>query len=409
MEIDTTSIKGETFEKDVFRLISECLSQDEGIIFGGEFDFLLPDGVKKLKWPKNTAVEIKYRLIYNSFSKIREIYDRIQPSKLIVVVINENVTSLRLTNNARMSRRQIEVISYQDLYKKASAIGISNTDYAKEGNSGNKYLDNVDANIQEKIKGVLKRDKISIFLGAGVSASAGVVTWNSLLEQLCIKKGLPKIDSDIESVIKGRYIIDAYKKQQKEIPDDFYIDMRNILYANIHSSKLINSIAKLIATSNIESIISYNYDDLVEQKVNEEKPCYSVFDKSRPIDGSSLHVYHVHGFIPQNGDWSPIVLGEKEYHQIYQESYNWGNVEQLHALCRSACLFIGLSMNDPNLRRLIDISNDGGEVEPVHYAFLRKIEYDVPFMEKVMRGFGVNCVWYDRHEELPELLKSLCN
>lgn len=48
MEIDTTSIKGETFEKDVFRLISNCLSQDEGIVFGGEFDFLLPNGVKKL-------------------------------------------------------------------------------------------------------------------------------------------------------------------------------------------------------------------------------------------------------------------------------------------------------------------------------------------------------------------------
>ena len=391
---------------DSFRTV---LSQDEGIVFGGEFDFLLPNGVKKLKWPKNTAVEIKYRLIYNSFSKIREIYDRIQPSKLIIVVINENETSLRLTNNARMSRRQIEVISYQDLYKKTSAIGISNMDFAEDENNGNKYLDNVDANIQERIKGVLKRDKISIFLGAGVSASAGVVTWNSLLEQLCIKKGLPKIDSDIESVIKGRYIIDAYKKNPNEIPDDFYIDMRNILYANIHTSKLINSIARLIEISNIESIISYNYDDLVEQKVNEKKPCYPVFDKSRPIDGNSLHVYHVHGFIPQNGDWSPIVLGEKEYHQIYQESYNWGNVEQLHALCRSACLFIGLSMTDPNLRRLIDISNNGGEVEPVHYAFLRKIEYDVPFMEKVMRGFGVNCVWYDRHEELPELLESLCN
>jgi hypothetical protein len=406
MQIDSRLINGETIEKDVFILISECLSQDEGIVFGGEFDYLLPDGVKKLKWPKNTAIEIKYRLIYNSISKIREIYDRLQPSKLIVVVMNENMTSLKLTNNASRVRRPIEVISYQDLYKKISAIDISNTDYTEEENCGNKYQDNVEANIQEKVKGVLKRDKISIFLGAGVSASAGVVTWNSLLEQLCIKKGLPKIDSDIESVIKGRYIIDAYKKQQKEIPDDFYIDMRNILYANIHSSKLINSIAKLIATSNIESIISYNYDDLVEQKVNEEKPCYSVFDKSRPIDGSSLHVYHVHGFIPQNGDWSPIVLGEKEYHQIYQESYNWGNVEQLHALCRSACLFIGLSMNDPNLRRLIDISNDGGEVEPVHYAFLRKIEYDVPFMEKIMRGFGINCVWYERHEDLPKLLET---
>jgi len=52
MEIDTTSIKGETFEKDVFRLISNSLSQDEGIVFGGEFDFLLPNGVKKIKVAK---------------------------------------------------------------------------------------------------------------------------------------------------------------------------------------------------------------------------------------------------------------------------------------------------------------------------------------------------------------------
>ena len=58
---------------------------------------------------------------------------------------------------------------------------------------------------------------------------------------------------------------------------------------------------------------------------------------------------------------SLIVLGEKEYHKIYQEPYNWGNIEQLHALNRNVCFFIGLSMNDPNLRRLIDGSNEDGE------------------------------------------------
>ena len=101
------------------------------------------------------------------------------------------------------------------------------------------------------------------------------------------------------------------------------------------------------------------------------------------------------------------MLGEKEYHKVYQEAYNWGNVEQLHALCRNVCFFIGLSMRDPNLRRLIDISNDGGEIERVHYAFLRKSENDVPFMEKIMRGFGVNCIWYDEHEDLPRMIYGL--
>lgn len=400
----------ETIEQEIYRLISRCLGGDETITLGKEFDIILPNGVKKLKWPENTAVEIKYRLIYNSFSRIRDFYDKIQPRRLIVVVIDNNIPSPRLLNNVRLSGRKIDVVSYQEFVDKVRVIALDNTNNLTEDNDKTLISEkDKNAYFRDKAKDALEKSKISLFLGAGVSASAGVVTWNSLLEQLCIKKNLSKIDSDIDSVVKGRYIIDEYKKQDREIPEDFYEDMRNILYANIHPSKLIDSISNFIIKCNIESIISYNYDDLVEQKVNGKKPCYSVYDKSRPVDGSSLHVYHVHGFIPQKGDWSPIVLGEKEYHRIYQESYNWGNVEQLHALCRSVCFFIGLSMTDPNLRRLIDISIDGGEVEPVHFAFLRKIEYDVPFMEKVMRGFGVNCIWYDKHEELPELLEALIN
>lgn len=406
--MDKRIISEETIEQEIYRLISRCLGNGETIALGGEFDIILPDGVEKLKWPKNTAVEIKYRLIYNSFSRIREFYDKIRPRKLIVVVIDENVSSLRLESNVRMSRRNIEVFSYQKLMQLVNSIVTDeNKQEIAERHEEDAYIKDKDLNIRRKAKESLKNSKISLFLGAGVSASAGVVTWNSLLEQLCIKKGLSKIDSDIDSVVKGRYIIDEYKKQEKEIPDDFYNDMRGILYANLRSSKLIESLAGMITKSNMESIISYNYDDLVEQEVRKIKACHSVYDKSRPIDGDNLYVYHVHGFIPQDGDWSPIVLGEKEYHKIYQESYNWGNVEQLHALCRSVCFFIGLSMTDPNLRRLIDISIDGGEIEPVHYAFLRRIEYNVPFMEKTMRGFGVNCIWYDKHEELPELLESL--
>lgn len=406
--MDKRIISEETIEQEIYKQISRCLGNDETIALGREFDIILPNGVKKLKWPQNTAIEVKYRLIYNSFSRIKELYDKIRPQKLLVVVVEDSVSSFRLESNAHMSRRNIEVLSYQKFKHLVNSITTDeNTQEIAEKHEEDAYIKDNNLNIRRKAKESLRNSKISLFLGAGVSASAGVATWNGLLEQLCIKKGLSKIDSDIDSVVKGRYVIDEYKKQERELPDEFYEDMRNILYANIHSSKLINSISSLIAKSSIESIISYNYDDLVEQKVKEDKPCYSVYDKSRPIDGKSLHVYHVHGFIPQSGDCSPIILGEKEYHRIYQESYNWGNVEQLHALCRSVCFFIGLSMADPNLRRLIDISIDGGEVEPVHFVFLRKIEYDVPFMEKIMRGFGINCIWYDKHEELPILIDSL--
>ena len=395
-----------TFEHEVYNILSKCLSEGEALLFDKKFDFSAPNGIKKLKWPKETFIEVKYRLIYNSFSRIKYYYDALQPQKLIVIVFDFDNESPRLYNNVQLAGRNIEILSYDSLIKKIETLP-NNLQEKPNKKDEATYWREKDSNIREKASNALKNNKISLFLGAGVSASAGVVTWNSLLEQLCIKRGISKIDSDIESVVKGRYIIDEYKKEEKKIPDEFYQDMRNILYSNTKDSSLIKSLAKIIKECKIESIISYNYDDLIEQEVKKTNPCYSVYAKTRPIDDKSYHVYHVHGFIPKEGEWSEIVLGEKEYHKIYQESYNWGNVEQLHALCRSTCFFIGLSMTDPNLRRLIDISIEGSEIEPAHFAFLRRIEYNVQFTEKVLRGFGVNCVWYDKHEDLPKLLNSL--
>ena len=407
-----------TIERAVYTMISLCVdfSAKESIeISHGEFDFYLPQGVKKLGWPQETYIEVKYRMAYDTITRLRQSYDRIKPKKLVVVVMGDvNYKSYRMLSDVLPVGRDIEVMSYNNLREKIEAI-------PKEKNPKNKnayeecdikYQRDKEVSVLEKAKDALRNNKVSVFLGAGVSASAGIVTWDSLLEKLCIKRGLSKIDSDIDSVVKGRYIIDEYKQSQKEIPYEFYKDIREILYANIKNSNLISSIASLVTQGNIESIISYNYDNLVEREIrNKGKLCFPVFNKARSKEQNSLYIYHVHGYVSHEEDdeYSPIVLGEQEYHKIFQESYNWGNVEQLHALCRSTCFFIGLSMDDPNLRRLIDISIEGSEAEPVHYAFLRRIEYDVPFMEKIMRGFGINCVWYDNYEELPTIINEMMN
>lgn len=394
----------DTFEKTVYLSIENCLSNNEGILFDSMFDFRLPKGAKKLGWPENTYVEVKYRLLYDSFSRIMHMYEIINPSKLVVIVANDDIQYKRIVAE-KIRGRDIVIIKLSDFVEKAKTIA------GQKIKEKNIIIPLPDTNVIEKAKESISKNKVTLFLGAGVSASAGVVTWDSLIEQLCIKKKLSKIDNDIDSVVKGRYIIDEYSKGQPSLPDDFYQDMRNILYKRKTQSKLIEEIANLVAKKDVESIISYNYDDLVEQEIRKQKNCNSVFDKSRPYGKDYLPLYHVHGFIPESKkeNWSPIVLGEREYHKVYQESYSWSNVEQLHALCRNVCLFIGLSMKDPNLRRLIDISIEGSEVESVHYAFLRKIEHDITFTEKIMRGFGVNCIWYENHEDLPGIIKELAN
>ena len=387
-------------EQEVLEVIKGSLAKDEKIEVGGSkgFDFFLPNGLKKMHWPHNTYIEVKYKLIFNSLERIVNQYKEKSVSKLIVVVVDEESAFFYRKYAAKY---ELEIKSLNDIKKELDWLG--NNELSKEKSK-------IYKEIWKLAKNKVQHNTISLFLGAGVSASSGVVTWDSLLEQLCIKKGIAKIDSDIDSTIKGRFIIDKYKENGK-ITDAFYDDMKDILYSkNNEASKLIQSIANIAKKENVESVVTYNYDDLLEQyiKSNCSRSCSSIYGNSRLENEGDLPVYHVHGYIPKIGDSSKIVLGEREYHEIYQDAYDWGNVEQLHALTRNTCIFIGLSMKDPNLRRLLDISvQQDSEHEAVHFAFLRRIEYDVPFMETNMREFGINCIWYDNHSDLPQMLEDL--
>ncbi|WP_176421876.1 SIR2 family protein [Fibrobacter sp. UWH1] len=214
-----------------------------------------------------------------------------------------------------------------------------------------------------------------------------------------------------DNVVQGRYLIDLYKNNFNDLTQD----VKSFLYQNLKKSALITSIAGIIKQCNVESVVTYNYDDLLETElgVYSNNVCYPIYGLSRVPNGVKTPIYHVHGYLPRtkNGASSIIVLGEKEYHDIYRESNNWGSVEQLHALNRNVCFFIGLSMTDPNLRRLLDLSaGNDSEVGRVHFVFLIR-EPSRPgyesFMERTMRDFGINCIWYNNHNDLPSLLNDL--
>ena len=89
---------------------------------------------------------------------------------------------------------------------------------------------------------------------------------------------------------------------------------------------------------------------------------------------------------------------------------------------RSVCFFIGLSMTDPNLRRLLDIAQGevkGSARDMRHFAFIReykdvngkadkdKIDDLKGRMSEMLRDLGVAVVWYKEHSELPAILEKL--
>ena len=202
---------------------------------------------------------------------------------------------------------------------------------------------------------------------------------------------------------------------------------------------------------NLDSIISYNFDDILEQrlsKVGIDIPHKPIFGIGMNPDGH-LPIYHVHGFLQQKGkltEQNQITFGESIYHKQYSEIYSWNNIVQINKFRDAHCLFIGTSLTDPNMRRLLDIARkQQGETEEPHFIFRMRHKEEVVkwrlqsllqenqelldekslaqlhfgdtvkfliniierFEESDTLSFGVRTIWVDSWDEIPEIMKTI--
>lgn len=274
------------------------------------------------------------------------------------------------------------------------------------------------------LRNCLTENQCSIFTGAGVSVASGLPTWDNLIFHLyedavgySVKKNsteykLLQTMISQSAIIAGRYIEEILKKNGKTLKEAVYA----VLYegkTDFHSP-LLQSICNLITKCGLTQIITYNYDDILDRALEEVDRNVVRRKSNAPQKKNERNVFHVHGILPvdpRNTSSDAIVLSEKDYHTMYNQTYNWSDVVQIHALRSTTCIFIGLSMNDPNLRRLLEIANS----KQRHYAFLKrehinnteKAEIHREIIEATLQGFNVEVIWYRKYDQLPDLIEKL--
>ena len=83
--------------------------------------------------------------------------------------------------------------------------------------------------------------------------------------------------------------------------------------------------------------------------------------------------YRPRAWIPPRGGRAPtsdLIFTEDDYHRFALQSIHWAQVELLSLLRNGTGLFIGLSMSDANLRRLLDATADGRKSR--HFVIRKK-------------------------------------
>lgn len=314
---------------------------------------------------------------------------------------------------------------------------------------------------------IYRNEGVVLALGAGVSAEMGIPNWDELVSALfvsLITKQLTGSTDEAQALalayaarhlgnesplLSARYLRKGFEEGKAGDPQAFRRELASVLYGHLikdrQPPRLLKELAKLCMPmrtgAKVHCIITYNFDDLLEQVLSEKDvPCRSIYSALHHADEMELPVFHAHGFLPRDvdgfdeGEEGMLAFSEEGYHQLFKDPYHWTNVVQLQAFQQQTCVFVGLSLTDPNLRRLLEYAATSPD-RPRHFAFMkrtsvedllkasRKNPSDEPavrqdaadkflrvhhkLQELVYQDLGLEVVWFETFEEMPDAVASL--
>lgn len=258
--------------------------------------------------------------------------------------------------------------------------------------------------------------QLVLFLGAGISLDYGIPTWRDLVVDLLFERtarsrkmgDLPPAHRralgrwlteyfDYDLTVLARVIRQDLLREQRrklgvvEEPErDFLETVRKRLYATLReldegaSGKgserprtTLEAIADLLQSSrtdhNIPAVVTFNFDNLLELELQRRGIVTRTITSAGRRSAQGLPIIHPHGCLPVEGPVGsdPIVFTEQDYHRLTDVAYHWAPTTIVSLLRQYTVLFVGLSMADPHLRRLLDACRIPGGI-PQHWHVQRR-------------------------------------
>lgn len=421
-------------------------------------DIYAPDGVSALSIEGETVIEVKRNLSYSNINEVIACYDSIGDKyNVVVVYFKTSINKIPVINGSK--GRSLIFVSYKELREKSKTRGETNKESFFAKRAQEKNWKDTRTEIIRQAQETIALGNNALFLGAGVSMSADMPSWSKLLKGLMseVKQLKPatleafkELDVHVHEecgksdLIMARYLQAAILQYDKNA--QFSELIQRHLYGEKNESALLTALAKIVQQKKVDEVVTYNFDNLLEQNLEKlnlrDSVDYVAISKEAEVKGQRIMpIFHVHGIIPKQGPVDKVVFSEEEYHERYSNAFHWSNIEQLHAMSMKHCFFIGLSMVDPNLRRLLDVARkmnmSSGDS---HFAFLRRTKlerycvsdinkgckyvhvseslidqkkqkeiYDLNYavIESIFSELGVQVIWFEDFNELPELVAEV--
>jgi hypothetical protein len=314
---------------------------------------------------------------------------------------------------------------------------------------------------------VYRKRGLVIVVGAGVSVASGFPTWAQLLRRLaerCIGSAGAELVEELEKIgfsypaiagiIRSNWHSDSgfLEVVREELYRDFpffrgllVLQKREFVDFVKHENSTLRAVAALCAARSadgkfvpnplIHALVNFNLDAVLREYSENRydvRLLRTIERASATASSSRINTYYIHGFLQfddqkigaPDAEADTIVFTEGEYYDFFGKPFGMFSYTLLHLLREHPCLFIGLSMIDENLRRLLHysgservrsyeaegLSHDEACSESLrHFAVLCHTSSEAvdQAIERSLADLSVRVTWLNKFEELPDRLGQI--
>ena len=266
----------------------------------------------------------------------------------------------------------------------------------------------------------IKAEKCAVFVGAGMSRRSGFPSWQGLLGQLvdiAIREGLlPKTGKKLTEIRKHVKQPSDSLLVAQELSNIFGQELFRDHLVTIFNSSNAPSIAHMLLTDiPANLIVTTNYDRLLENAYAKKSGAIpALYNYTQAADfGSALwrdefFILKAHGDVTTRAS---MVITERDYRTLIHAAPGY-KATMSAIFTMSTVLFLGVSLNDPDVRLLLSYLYDAFHGSgPRHYAFVPRNQFTQTEVSHWLREYKIQCITYmpanDTHPEIDEFLTEV--
>ena len=253
-------------------------------------------------------------------------------------------------------------------------------------------------------------ERLSVFVGAGCSVSAGIRGWRSLLEAVC---------DEYDVAIGRRDVFQLAGKLERKLG---VLKFRESIISEVEKAEdTFTTLHTALFSLPITTYVTTNYDHMLESAFRAKGIDPKIIKSSDDLPSISKGrktIVKLHGDIDSP---SSLVISRKDYREYKVK--NVGFIEWLNAeMSRNTLLFVGTSFDDPRLREIDDhIISLMHEMKRQHFIILKQplksdfdsieqFEIEVEEFDDLCHEFSdrlINIVVISEYSDVDSFLKEL--